>query len=272
MRSYIRQVLSRPLSLVLVASLLTVSYGSAANARFISPDDWDPTKEGVGTNRYAYSQNDPINKSDPSGHIVEGADDANNTEAWAEGAMSDALQGHESGDITDQQYDAIRDTVATELLREAFEEKFAKGDPRGIPAPEAVTTVTTVIGAGKIGPGLAAATIATGRSTVSSAWAQQTAKDAQSKVPSSWGNASATKKGEGVRWNDPNSKGNSVRVDKGNPKSSNPSQQVDHVVINSGGRVIGRDGQPINGSIKNDPINAHVPYSDWKNWSDWNRP
>jgi len=38
--------------------------------RFISPDDWDPTKLGVGTNRYAYSQNDPINKADPNGHAM----------------------------------------------------------------------------------------------------------------------------------------------------------------------------------------------------------
>jgi hypothetical protein len=37
--------------------------------RFISPDDWDPTKEGVGTNRYAYAANDPVNKSDPNGHL-----------------------------------------------------------------------------------------------------------------------------------------------------------------------------------------------------------
>ncbi|WP_425402314.1 RHS repeat-associated core domain-containing protein [Inquilinus limosus] len=36
--------------------------------RFISPDWWDPTQPGVGTNRYAYSGNDPINKSDPTGH------------------------------------------------------------------------------------------------------------------------------------------------------------------------------------------------------------
>jgi hypothetical protein len=36
--------------------------------RFISPDDWDPTKEGVGTNRYAYAANDPVNKSDKNGH------------------------------------------------------------------------------------------------------------------------------------------------------------------------------------------------------------
>ncbi|MEO1700626.1 MAG: hypothetical protein AAFR71_01130 [Pseudomonadota bacterium] len=37
-------------------------------SRYISPDDWDPTIEGVGTNRYAYSANDPVNKSDPNGH------------------------------------------------------------------------------------------------------------------------------------------------------------------------------------------------------------
>lgn len=38
--------------------------------RFISPDPWDPIIPGVGTNRYAYAHNDPINKSDPSGHEV----------------------------------------------------------------------------------------------------------------------------------------------------------------------------------------------------------
>ena len=70
MRSPIRQFQTRLLTVLLAASLLTVSFGSAVNARFISPDDWDPTMEGVGTNRYAYSQNDPINKSDPSGHVA----------------------------------------------------------------------------------------------------------------------------------------------------------------------------------------------------------
>jgi hypothetical protein len=50
--------------------MLAAPFASTANARFISPDDWDPTKEGVGTNRYAYAQNDPINRSDPTGHIA----------------------------------------------------------------------------------------------------------------------------------------------------------------------------------------------------------
>ena len=63
--------LTRILSLLLVCSMLLVSFGSAANARFISPDTWDPTMEGVGTNRYAYAGNDPINNSDPNGHIFD---------------------------------------------------------------------------------------------------------------------------------------------------------------------------------------------------------
>ena len=34
----------------------------------IQPDWWEATQAGVGTNRYAYSFNDPVNKCDPSGH------------------------------------------------------------------------------------------------------------------------------------------------------------------------------------------------------------
>jgi hypothetical protein len=35
---------------------------------FIQPDWWEVTKPGVGTNRYAYAENDPVNGRDPSGH------------------------------------------------------------------------------------------------------------------------------------------------------------------------------------------------------------
>ncbi|MEM9012613.1 MAG: colicin E5-related ribonuclease [Pseudomonadota bacterium] len=48
---------------------LNARYYDPELGRFIQPDWWDPTIDGVGTNRYAYSFNDPINKSDPNGHL-----------------------------------------------------------------------------------------------------------------------------------------------------------------------------------------------------------
>jgi RHS repeat-associated protein len=47
---------------------LNFRYLDTALGRFTSPDDMDPTLAGVGTNRYAYAQNDPVNKADPNGH------------------------------------------------------------------------------------------------------------------------------------------------------------------------------------------------------------
>ena len=51
---------------------LHARYYDPVIGRFLSPDTLDPTEPGVGTNRYAYADNDPINKSDPNGHIVQG--------------------------------------------------------------------------------------------------------------------------------------------------------------------------------------------------------
>jgi RHS repeat-associated protein len=47
---------------------LNARYYDPAVGRFISPDWFDPTDPGVGVNRYAYSHNDPVNFSDPSGN------------------------------------------------------------------------------------------------------------------------------------------------------------------------------------------------------------
>lgn len=90
MRKIVRRTLAAMLAVALAAAGTAGAHaGSAFGAaikpaigrlqimpvRFISPDDWDPTMEGVGTNRYAYAGNDPVNKSDPNGHIAV-ADDA----------------------------------------------------------------------------------------------------------------------------------------------------------------------------------------------------
>jgi RHS repeat-associated protein len=49
---------------------LHARYYDPVLGRFIQPDTWDPTMPGVGTNRYSYADNDPINKSDANGHSV----------------------------------------------------------------------------------------------------------------------------------------------------------------------------------------------------------
>ncbi|MBS7707565.1 RHS repeat-associated core domain-containing protein [Chelatococcus asaccharovorans] len=48
---------------------LNARFYDPALGHFISPDWYLPTDPGVGTNRYAYAFNDPINKSDPNGHV-----------------------------------------------------------------------------------------------------------------------------------------------------------------------------------------------------------
>jgi hypothetical protein len=47
---------------------LFATFASQASAMWFQPDWLDPTMQGVGTNRYAYSANDPINKFDVTGN------------------------------------------------------------------------------------------------------------------------------------------------------------------------------------------------------------
>jgi RHS repeat-associated protein len=47
---------------------LNARYYDPKLAMFIQPDWWEVTKAGVGTNRYSYSFDDPVNGKDPGGH------------------------------------------------------------------------------------------------------------------------------------------------------------------------------------------------------------
>ena len=67
----------RVLQKFVLTMLLTV-FASQASAMFIQADWFDPTEPGVGTNRYSYSHNDPINLSDPSGNSTIVAEDTDN--------------------------------------------------------------------------------------------------------------------------------------------------------------------------------------------------
>lgn len=66
---------------------LNARYYEPLLARFVSPDWFDPWQPGVGTNRYSYSENDPVNKSDPSGHQAE--DNSNSQDAGSRSEAAD---------------------------------------------------------------------------------------------------------------------------------------------------------------------------------------
>jgi RHS repeat-associated protein len=90
---------------------LNARYLDPLFGRFISPDDWDPTKEGVGTNRYAYAHNDPVNKSDPNGHADGGETQIDATT----GAEVDPSLGVEDSKLANN----TPDDIAGQILSEA---------------------------------------------------------------------------------------------------------------------------------------------------------
>jgi RHS repeat-associated protein len=121
-------------------------------ARFLSPDTWDPTLPGVDINRYAYAGNDPINKSDPNGHAVEGLQldhlgsmsDADLADYHIESELvRDATEAY--NDYPNEYKNGITPTRASEIrqnLREArdVENKLME---------KAANVVITVLGRGK---------------------------------------------------------------------------------------------------------------------------
>jgi hypothetical protein len=82
--------------------------------------------------------------------------------------------------------------------------------------------------------------------------------DAGSKIPDAWGAGQPARTGGGWRWSDPATKPgtNYVRVDPGDPTSSDPLQRVPHVHVSSGGIQIA----------------DHLPLSVWLRWPSWNTP
>lgn len=50
---------------------LNARYSDPRLGMFLQPDWWEVTQAGVGTNRYAYSFNDPVNGKDPGGHAFD---------------------------------------------------------------------------------------------------------------------------------------------------------------------------------------------------------
>jgi hypothetical protein len=63
-----RNAMKRVVSFCLIVTMLAVIAVPLAQARFLTPDTYDPWLQGVDANRYAYAGDDPVNGSDPNGH------------------------------------------------------------------------------------------------------------------------------------------------------------------------------------------------------------
>lgn len=87
-------------------------FAAQASAMFIQPDWFDPTQPGVGTNRYSYSHNDPINKIDPLGNeawdLTRSQEDSDRANAEAE---QDALDRAERIRQRETFGDGLRDDL-----------------------------------------------------------------------------------------------------------------------------------------------------------------
>ncbi|MCZ4271240.1 RHS repeat-associated core domain-containing protein [Maritalea porphyrae] len=123
---------------------LNARYYDPELARFIQPDWWNPADPAVGTNRYAYSLNDPVNKSDPSGHFCQGEGFGDCFRNFAN-AMSPAaiearaMEQARSGNVSQKQMlghagEAMR-TIGTEYLAsgaDVVELATPVGDVKGL--------------------------------------------------------------------------------------------------------------------------------------------
>lgn len=90
----------------IILTVLFAAVATQASARFIQPDWLDPTQPGVGTDRYAYSGNDPINNFDPGGNQ----------------AISAVLQDQDERDSIHEDNARIHDGLAGQLLSDGYEE------------------------------------------------------------------------------------------------------------------------------------------------------
>lgn len=71
-----------------------------------------------------------------------------------------------------------------------------------------------------------------------------TGKVRPANIPPDW-IGSPTRSSPGWRWDDPKDSGNSVRFFQGNPDDDDPAHRKAFVIVVAGGRVIGRDGHPV---------------------------
>ncbi|MGI9282085.1 MAG: hypothetical protein ACR2PX_20985 [Endozoicomonas sp.] len=105
-------------------------------------------------------------------------------------------------------------------------------------------------------------------------WSWTLPSEVVDRIPKEWAGGIPTKKGTGWRWHNPENANDGIRIDKGNPDADDQhkTQRVDHVIVNKSGKIIGRSGNPIDGAIQENAVDAHIPLSEYVNWKNWYTP
>jgi hypothetical protein len=231
MRLKIQSKAKMIVSAVFLVIFMSIS-SQVAHARFLTPDTYDPWLEGVDFNRYAYSQDDPINHSDPNGHdwftsirdlfSSKSTRDARN-QNFANSAsrdLADNLKMYTSGKIDRFTYEDRRQFF--EVIRNNYQSRVGRTNARaGLDAFLESLSILGPRGLKAIGPASSAATrLATQETTtlfraVTKAeldQIKQTGKFAIGKntLEGKW---FAEKLGDAVKWGDKmNGQGNSTIV------------------------------------------------------------
>ena len=78
-------------------------------------------------------------------------------------------------------------------------------------------------------------------------------------VPDEWV-AKPSDKGIGQKYVDPNNSGNDIRIQKGNPNSSNPAQRQNYVKWKRNGQWLDKNGNP----VSRDAPESHIPFEEFK--------
>lgn len=223
---------------------LNARYYDPAIGRFISPDWWDPQKPGVGTNRYAYSDNDPVNKSDPNGHAA-GSEMGDISGAVPDNGLKDV--SNEVRDVIDKAATLGRAIVSNTPLGRATRAAMAVAaainampqeqpepvEPAATPAPTDVTAP------------------APGQQQAPTPEPEDPLDRDKLGIPKDW-SEKATKRG--MQYKDPaDPKNTHVRTSRADPKGR-PGQQVDNVRAHKGGY---RD---VNGNkVDLNTLDSHIP-------------